>query len=172
MSKTRAGMHGAHGPPGGGTDSGTGKGLPHPATPADAGEATLRDSPAAAGQCPDIGCRLRPLLPLPFPASLFFLHVLLRFGLAWFLKIADDAFQRADREYRTFLASGNNGDGTQGHLAAPFSCLHRRHMRGYLLSPLYLQCFTIANAFFKGPSMKDLLGVNLFLIPVKNLENI
>jgi len=48
-----------------------------------------------------------------------FVGRLLGFWSFFLLVIADYAFQGANREHRTFLAAGDEGDGTQGHLSSP-----------------------------------------------------
>jgi hypothetical protein len=68
-------------------------------------------------------------LSFTFGAALCFLGALLRLHLVRLLVIADDAFQGADCEYWTFLAAGNYGDWTQGHLTSPLFSVHGKHIR-------------------------------------------
>jgi len=56
------------------------------------------------------------LLLLPLEA-----HGGRRRGLFRLLVIADDAFQRAQGDDGAFLATGHEGDGTQGHGVTPFA---------------------------------------------------
>ena len=77
-----------------------------------------------------------PHFPSPRPLFDAFCRVglLLRLRFFFLPVIADDAFQRADCEYRTFLASGYYGDGTEGHFVSPIFAFAVGYKRSKMVS--------------------------------------